>query len=447
MADSATINPTSLPPKKASTTQVLCTNFNQDASSVCVGTKSGLRIWSIGNAGAEVAPLHKDESNLRISLAARLFSSSLLVIVSQAQPRKLRVFHFRKDTEICAYSYSSAILSVKLNRLRLVVMLENGIYIHNIKDMKLLNHIKDIPTNPRGVCCLSTTSHHPLLVYPGSTVNGQVHVYDCESLRATAAIQAHRSPVVALAIYDKESDRTLDEIPDNHTSAIYQVPDTRAILATASSTGTVVRLWVMKTLGTVEQIAELRRGVRRHALVESMNFSADGKWLALTSDTETIHIWRLDKLQSDNKSKSFDNSSPETSATQQVNATSVQNLTNTLTQTSLSGWMNWGVNTAVGYAKDVLPAALGNSLSAERAFITAQLPANGLKSQIAVMQNGSTDYNSLRILACTKEGYLLVYDANSEDGGEANLIKQHRLVENEDDDDSEGDVTGDGDGI
>ena len=147
---------------------------------------------------------------------------------------------------------------------------------------------------------------------------------------ATAAIQAHRSPVVALAIYDKESDRTLDEIPDNHTSAIYQVPDTRAILATASSTGTVVRLWVMKTLGTVEQIAELRRGVRRHALVESMNFSADGKWLALTSDTETIHIWRLDKLQSDNKSKSFDSSSPETSSTQQVNATSVQNLTNTV---------------------------------------------------------------------------------------------------------------------
>ena len=26
----------------------------------------------------------------------------------------------------------------------------------------------------------------------------------------------------------------------------------------------------MKTLGTVEQIAELRRGVRRHALVESI---------------------------------------------------------------------------------------------------------------------------------------------------------------------------------
>ena len=118
-----------------------------------------------------------------------------------------------------------------------------------------------------------------------------------------------------------------------------------------------------------------------------------------------------------------------------------------MTNTSLSGWVNWGVNTAVGYAKEVLPAAVGNSLSAERAFITAQLPANGLKSQIAVMQNGSSDYNSLRILACTREGYLLVYDANSEEGGEANLIKQHRLVENGEDDDSDDEIENKGDGL
>lgn len=107
---------------------VLCTNFNQDATSVSIGTKTGLKIWSINKSGQEISELHQDDKMQRIVLAERLFSSSLLVIVSQAQPRRLRLFHFRRNTEICAYSYSSTILSVELNRLRLIVILENSIY-------------------------------------------------------------------------------------------------------------------------------------------------------------------------------------------------------------------------------------------------------------------------------------------------------------------------------
>ena len=46
--------------------------------------------------------------------------------------------HFsNKGTEICQYSYSNTILAVKLNRARLVVCLEEALYIHNIRDMKV----------------------------------------------------------------------------------------------------------------------------------------------------------------------------------------------------------------------------------------------------------------------------------------------------------------------
>ena len=47
----------------------------------------------------------------------RLFSSSLVALVSLTSPRKLKVCHFKKGTEICNYSYSNTILAVKLNRL------------------------------------------------------------------------------------------------------------------------------------------------------------------------------------------------------------------------------------------------------------------------------------------------------------------------------------------
>lgn len=52
-----------------------------------------------------------------IHIVERLFSSSLVAIVGLSSPRKLRICHFKKGTEICNYSYSNSILSVKLNRM------------------------------------------------------------------------------------------------------------------------------------------------------------------------------------------------------------------------------------------------------------------------------------------------------------------------------------------
>lgn len=49
-------------------------------------------------------------------IVERLFSSSLVVVVSLSMPRRMNVYHFKKGTEICNYSYSNNILAVKLNR-------------------------------------------------------------------------------------------------------------------------------------------------------------------------------------------------------------------------------------------------------------------------------------------------------------------------------------------
>ncbi len=127
-----------------------------------------------------------------VYIVERLFSSSLVVVVSQSVPRRMNVYHFKKGTEICNYSYSNNILAVRLNRQvnttqlccsktpanyplysslsllfkslaymwkfvfmcfswqRLVVCLEESIYIHNIKDMKLMKTLLNTPSNPSG---------------------------------------------------------------------------------------------------------------------------------------------------------------------------------------------------------------------------------------------------------------------------------------------------------
>lgn len=128
--------------------------------------------------------------------------------------------HFKKGTEICNYSYSSPVLAVRLNRARLVVCLEESLYIHNIRDMKIMHTIKDTPPNPGGVCALSTDSDRCYLAYPGSATTGEVQVFDAFNLTAAGMIPAHDGPLAALAFS-----------PDGSR------------LATASEKGTVIRIF------------------------------------------------------------------------------------------------------------------------------------------------------------------------------------------------------------
>lgn len=56
------------------------------------------------------------------------------------------------------------LISVSLSLQRLVVCLEESIYIHNIKDMKLLKTLLNTPTNPSGtVSQIHTYLVHSLL--------------------------------------------------------------------------------------------------------------------------------------------------------------------------------------------------------------------------------------------------------------------------------------------
>ncbi|CAF5221701.1 unnamed protein product, partial [Rotaria magnacalcarata] len=129
----------------------------------------------------------------------RLFSSSLIAVVSSQAPRKLKVCHFMRGTEILSYSFANNILAVKLSRSRLAVCLEDSIYIHNMRDMKLLHTIREIPSNSDGLCTLSISDENPYLAYPGSTTTGEIQIFDTVNLKPGILIAAHKSPLAAMA--------------------------------------------------------------------------------------------------------------------------------------------------------------------------------------------------------------------------------------------------------
>ncbi|XP_043831824.1 WD repeat domain phosphoinositide-interacting protein 2-like [Dromiciops gliroides] len=345
---------------EAGSSQLLFAGFNQDSTSLAVGSKSGYKFFSLFSVD-KLEQIYECTDTEDVCIVERLFSSSLVVIVSLKAPRKLKVCHFKKGTEICNYSYPNTILAVRLNRQRLIVCLEECLYIHNIRDMKVLHTIRETPPNPAGLCALSISNDNCYLAYPGSATIGEVQVFDTINLKAANMIPAHDSPLAALA-FDASGTK----------------------LATASEKGTVIRVF---SIPEGQKIFEFRRGVKRCVSICSLAFSMDGMFLSASSNTETVHIFKLETVKE----------KPQEEPT-----------------------------TWTGYFGKVLMAPTSQvteMFNQGRAFATVRLPFCGHKNICSL----ATIQKIPRLLVGASDGYLYMYNLDLQEGGECTLMKQHKL--------------------
>ncbi|XP_023020718.1 autophagy-related 18a isoform X2 [Leptinotarsa decemlineata] len=335
-------------------------NFNQDNTSLSVASKSGYKLYSLNNA--DILEEIYSNGNEDCWIVERLFSSSLVTIVSNACKRKLKVCHFKRGTEICHYSYTHNICGLKLNRIRLVVCLEESLYIHNIRDMKVLHTIRDTPRNPNGLLALSIDVDNCFLAYPGSSTSGEIQIFDCVNLQAQTMIQAHQGPLATFA---------------------FSPCGTR--IATASEKGTVIRIF---STFDATKLYEFRRGVKRCVTMSCLSFSLCGEYLCCSSNTETVHIFKMEDVGSKKKS------------------------------TQETGW--------AGYFSLYLPGTVTKVFNQGRSFAAAHLPTFGCKNVLAI----SMVHKELRLFVATEEGALFVYTINK-NGGDLPLFKTHQISSND----------------
>ncbi|XP_022830693.1 WD repeat domain phosphoinositide-interacting protein 2 isoform X2 [Spodoptera litura] len=349
--------------------------FNQDCTSLVAGSSSGYHLFTL-TADDGIEEIYASRSGHETCLVDRLFSSSLVAVVTVSAPRKLIVCHYKKGTEICNYSYSNTILAVKLNRSRLIVCLEESLHIHNIRDMKILHTIRDTPPNPRGLCALSPCVDHCYVAYPGSSAVGEVQIFDAVHLNAKCVISAHDSPLAALA---------------------WSMCGRR--LATASERGTVIRVFAVPER---TRLYEFRRGVKRCVSIACLAFSACGSYLAATSNTETVHVFRL---------------------TEPAPAGPAADEPAPADDEAAGGWMGW-LSSAVSAGAGYLPAQVADVLAQGRAFAAARLPHTGYRAVAAI----TSVARAPRLLVATAQGVLYVYALDAE-GGDCTLLRQHQFLE------------------
>src|ERR1700721_1763349 len=135
-----------------------------------------------------------------------------------------------------------------------------------------------------GICSLSSSAENSYLVFPhpnstSPTFNpshtpsqptplqhtGEVLVFDTLSLSPINIIPAHKTPIALLSLSPKGD-----------------------ILATASDKGTVIRVF---SVPSGNKLYQFRRG-SYPAHITSLTFNHNGEYLAVGSDTETVHIFK-----------------------------------------------------------------------------------------------------------------------------------------------------------
>ncbi|KAG8628399.1 hypothetical protein KVT40_004272 [Elsinoe batatas] len=418
--------------------------FNQDHSFLAVATTDGFRIYSTDPFSMVFqTPLAENGASGDISVLEMLFSTSLVAMI--LSPRLLRIINTKRQSTICELTFPSRVGALKLNRKRLVVVLEDIIFIYDIQTMKTLHQITT-PTNPYALCALSPNPDNNYIAYPlrktesvtsttpshvppsqkaPEPMSGDVMLFDANTMEEIKVIPAHQAPLSCISI---NSDGTL--------------------LATASEKGTVIRVF---ELPSAKKLYQFRRG-SMPSRIYSMSFNATSTLLCVSSATETIHIFKLTPQSSSSNGTTTDLPSPDLepssnrrSESPSSHSDGFPDLSSSLpdrkpptpsstTSSAAPGFMSLMRRTSqnvsstfVSRAAGYLPSAVTEIWEPARDFAWVKVPRgrNGAPVKSVVAMAG----NAPQVMVATSEGEFLVYQVDLERGGEGGLVRQYSVRE------------------
>ncbi|GJJ71126.1 autophagy-related protein 18 [Entomortierella parvispora] len=380
---------------------LLFINFNQDFSCISVGTKHGFKIYNCDPFGKCYS-----KADSSTGIVEMLFCTSLVAVVGAgdqptSSPRRLQIINTKRQSTICELTFPTSILSVKLNRKRLIVVLEDQIYVYDISNMKLLHTIETSP-NPNAICALSPSSENCYLAYPSplpSTASpfssrdaprgpsGDVLIFNALTLQVVNIVQAHKTSVSNISINAEGT-----------------------MLATASDKGTVIRIF---SIPNAQRLYQFRRG-SQSAKIYSLSFNLVSTLLCVSSDTDTVHIFKLGGSSS--------GSASQRALTEGSLDYKRAGVTSALRRRS----MHIGKSLA-GSVGSYLPGVVTEIFEPSRDFAYLKLPSAGVQSVIALSNT------TPQVMVATSDGYLYQYNIDLDNGGPCVLLKQYSLLESTED--------------
>ena len=249
----------------------------------------GSQLWSASEQGFQIFELNPSFRRVKnissvgsVALACIEERSETLVLVrgaggagsgSSAAHRVLLLYDMRKNESVAEMFFEEPILNIKVNAMRLVVILEKRTHLFDWKSLVPCPQIATLtPLNSAGLGCLSTCQDlatPSFFAWPhtdGNQSRGDLVIMEILTGK-THVIPAHKSPIVCC-----------DFAPGGQR------------IASCSAKGTVIRVF---SNPQAQLVATFRRGntaVNMYSLV----FSPRGTMLAACSSSETIHFFKVE---------------------------------------------------------------------------------------------------------------------------------------------------------
>lgn len=271
--------------------------FNQDKSCISVATDEGSRIYNCEPFG-EI--YNKSEATFLVKI---LFSTSLTIIIPKVKDnRQLKIYNLKQNLKICELIFPSSIIDVKINKKRLIVALNIGqIYIYDLSCVKLMKII-EIDKVETFVGDLSNDDSS-LLVIPFTYLrNKYTEIMTDDEVKALIKFNSYKELEETkdfkgwVLLYD-----TINLKPKLvmkcHSGSVKKIIISNMVVGTASSKGTIIRLFYLQDL-KLHKIVNLRRG-HNIAKINCLQFNQDQSVLACGSES-TIHFFNLKEEEGEN---------------------------------------------------------------------------------------------------------------------------------------------------
>ncbi|AEE85774.2 autophagy 18 B-like protein [Arabidopsis thaliana] len=247
---------------------IYCVSFNQDNSGFAISWKDSFKIFD-----STTGRLCYERAAGAFVIVEMLYSSDLLAIVGAGEqaslsPRRLCLFKTTTGLPLRELNFLTSILAVRMNKKRLVVVLLEKTFVYDLNTLVMLDTIDTVP-NPKGLSAFSPSLEGCYLAVPASTTKGSVLVYNVMDLQSHSEIDAHRSPLAAIAL---------------SSNGMY--------IATGSEQGTLIRVHLVSE---ATKSYSFRRGTYP-STIYSLSFGPSTQLpdiLIATSSSGSIHAFSL----------------------------------------------------------------------------------------------------------------------------------------------------------
>ena len=341
-------------------------NFNQSGSCISVGTSKGVSIFNcepfgrfykgndeINNSetnNSTSESIHTSESvlssNGSFGIVEMVYNTALLVCVGLGEqislsPRKLKLINTRKKKTIVEFTFHSAILSIRMNKSRMVILLKSQIYIYDITTMKLL-HIIETSDNPLGIIDVSQVTdnrYNPqILCYssPQKVISSEISNHlttNNITLLNNIGNNHHLNLPKLQEIPGEDSNDFEIQGPNNPTSnaqgdivvfnlvtlqPTHVINAHKAPISTFKLNSKGTRLATSSTKGTIIRVFDITKGVKRYQFrrgtyntkIHCLAFDKTDQFLLCCSSNLTVHIFKMvDSDDNNNNNSNSDNDS------------------------------------------------------------------------------------------------------------------------------------------